>query len=106
MQLKMGSGSPAKSGSSSGKKMSMASAHLWEKLAHLKADISLGLYRLAHPKLPKEDHEVAQESNIVQKSVATERRRQQEAKARAIAQEKKIAKKKAQAMRAGFSAPL
>lgn len=71
MQLKMGSGSPAKSGSSSGKKMSMASAHLWEKLAHLKADISLGLYRLAHPKLPKEDHEVAQESNIVQKSVAT-----------------------------------
>lgn len=35
-----------------------------------------------------------------------ERRRQQEAKARAIANEKKLAKRKAQAIRAGFSAPL
>lgn len=35
-----------------------------------------------------------------------ERRRQQEARARAIANEKKLAKRKAQAIRAGFSAPL
>jgi len=35
-----------------------------------------------------------------------ERRRQQEARARAIANEKKFAKRKAQAMRAGFSSPL
>ena len=35
-----------------------------------------------------------------------ERRRQQEAKARAIANEKKLAKRKSQAIRAGFSSPL
>jgi len=35
-----------------------------------------------------------------------ERRRQQEAKARAIANEKKLAKRKSQAMRAGFSSTL
>lgn len=35
-----------------------------------------------------------------------ERRRQQEAKARAIADEKKMAKRKSQAIRAGFSSPL
>jgi hypothetical protein len=103
--LKMASVSPTKSGSS-GKKVAMASALVAEKMAHLRADIRLGLYKLSHPSLPKEDHAAAQESNIVQKSVATERRRQQEAKARAIANEKKLAKRKAQAIRAGFSAPL
>lgn len=102
----MASVSPLKSGANSGKKVTMASALLGEKLAHLRADIRLGLYKLSHPALPKEGREAAQESNIVQKSVATERRRQQEARARAIANEKKLAKRKAQAMRAGFSAPL
>lgn len=62
----MASGSPSKS---AGKKMTMASALVGEKLAHLRADIRLGLYRLSHP--AKEDREAAQESNIVQKSVAT-----------------------------------
>jgi hypothetical protein len=49
----------------------MASALLGEKLAHLRADIRLGLYKLSHPALPKEGREAAQESNIVLKSVAT-----------------------------------
>ncbi|KAG0581722.1 hypothetical protein M758_3G000900 [Ceratodon purpureus] len=102
----MASKSPTKSGGGSGKKMTMASALLGEKLAHLRADLRLGLYRLSHPSLPKEDREAAEESTIVQKSVATEKRRQQEAKARAIANEKKLAKRKSQAMRAGFSSPL
>jgi len=103
---KMASASTTKSGGNSGKKMTMASALVGEKLAHWRADIRLGLYKLAHPSLPKPDREAAEESNIVQKSVATERRRQQEAIARAIANEKKFAKRKAQAMRAGFSSPL
>lgn len=68
--LKMASVSPTKSGSS-GKKVAMASALVSEKMAHLRADIRLGLYKLSHPSLPKEDHAAAQESNIVQKSVAT-----------------------------------
>jgi len=53
--------------------MTMASALVGEKLAHLRADIRLGLYRLSHPSLAKEDRDAAQESNIVQKSVATGR---------------------------------
>jgi uncharacterized protein (DUF39 family) len=99
----MASGSLTKSG---GKKITMTSARVAERLAHLRADIRLGLYRLSHPSLAKEEREAAQESNIVQKSVATERRRQQEAKIRAIANEKKLAKRRSHAMRAGFSAPL
>ena len=71
LTLKMASKSPTKSGGGSGKKISMASALLGEKLAHLRADIRLGLYRLAHPSLPKEDREAAEVSNIVQKSAAT-----------------------------------
>ena len=67
----MASVSPLKSGANSGKKMTMMNALFGEKLAHLRADIRLGLYKLAHPALPKVDHQVAQESNIVQKSVAT-----------------------------------
>lgn len=62
----MASGSPTKS---AGKKMTMASALFGEKLAHWRADIRLGLYRLSHS--TKEDREAAQESNIVEKSVAT-----------------------------------
>lgn len=68
---KMPTVSPLKSGAYSGKKMTMASALFGEKMAHLRADLRLGLYKLSHPALPKEDREVAQESNIVQKSVAT-----------------------------------
>lgn len=60
-----------KSGGGPGKKMTMASALFGEKLAHFRADIRLGLYRLSHLSLPKEDRVAAEESNIVQKSVAT-----------------------------------
>lgn len=65
---RMATVSPTKSGGNSGKKMTLASALVGEKLAHLRADIRFGLFKLANS---KEEHATAQESNIVQKSVAT-----------------------------------
>lgn len=53
-------------GVGSGKKMTMASAQVGEKLAHLRADLRFGLYRLSHPLLAKEEYDAAHESNIVQ----------------------------------------
>lgn len=71
---KLVTSSPEKFGTmgvTTGKKMTMISALLGEKLAHLRADLQLGLYRLAHPVHPQIRRIAAQESNIAQKSVAT-----------------------------------
>lgn len=71
---KLVTSSPEKFGAmgvTTGKKMTMISALLGEKLAHLRADLQLGLYRLAHPVHPQIRRVAAQESNIAQKSVAT-----------------------------------
>nr|PNR29516.1 hypothetical protein PHYPA_028210 [Physcomitrium patens] len=70
------------------------------------ADLQFGLYRLSHPTLPEVERAAAQSFNIVRKSVATEKRRQLEAKANAIANEKELVKRREQVLRAGYSAPL
>jgi len=100
---KLVTSSPEKFGTmgvTTGKKMTMISALLGEKLAHLRADLQLGLYRLAHPVHPQIRRIAAQESNIAQKSVATEKRRQLEAKARALANQKRMCMRDAQRARA------
>lgn len=59
-------------GVTTGKKMTMAGALIGEKLAHLRADMRFGLYRLSHPlNDPNVRIVAAQESTIAQKSVAT-----------------------------------
>lgn len=54
----MGSGLFVKLGSSLGKKMSMVSVYLWEKLVYLKVDIFFGFYWFVYFKFFKEDYEV------------------------------------------------
>ncbi|CAK9207619.1 unnamed protein product [Sphagnum troendelagicum] len=69
-----------------GKKMAIVRARLSEKLAHLGADLRHSLYCAMHPRVLRL---VAKESNIAIKAVATERRRQKEAKAREVANKKR-----------------
>ncbi|KAH8935765.1 hypothetical protein BDL97_17G046700 [Sphagnum fallax] len=64
------------------KNLAIANARINEKLAHLSADLRHNLFCVMHPRVLRL---AAEESNIAIKSVATERRRQEEAKAREVA---------------------
>jgi hypothetical protein len=73
-------------GVATSKKMTIVGARFNEKLAHLVADLRHSLFCALHPRVIRL---AAKESNIAIKSVATVRRRQEEAKAREVANKKR-----------------
>lgn len=72
----------------SGRRMAVAGATISEKLAHMRANMGLGLYTVAHPIHPIR-RAAAKESAMNQKAAATERKHQKIAHANDIASRKR-----------------
>ncbi|CAM6044772.1 unnamed protein product [Sphagnum compactum] len=72
----------------SGRRMSVAGAKISEKLAHLRANMGLALYTVAHPIHPIR-RAAAKESAMNTKAAATERKNQKIARANDVAYRKR-----------------
>ncbi|CAK9192784.1 unnamed protein product [Sphagnum jensenii] len=72
----------------SGRRMSVAGAKIGEKLAHLRANMGLALYTVAHPIHPIR-RAAAKESAVNTKAAATERKNQKIARANDVAYRKR-----------------
>jgi len=80
-----------------GRRMSVAGAVIGEKMTHLRANLSLGFYRIIHPVHPVR-RVAAQEATKEMKAAATERKRQKVARASDVASRQRAAARERRAM--------